>query len=96
MGHVARLLLVGRATECIGRLALLCGALLHIKVGEPFFMSISLTERNLLEEHLGQGREDMIALVFSILSTSRFSQCNWPSLTLFLSFLSSSLSSHMP
>jgi hypothetical protein len=30
-------------------LALLCGALLHINVGEPFFMSISLTERHWFE-----------------------------------------------
>jgi hypothetical protein len=49
MGHFARLQLVGRATYYIGWLALFCGALVHMNVGRPFFMSISLTQRNLFE-----------------------------------------------
>jgi hypothetical protein len=49
MGHFARLQLVGRATYYIGWLALLCGALAHMNVGRPFFIAISLSQRNLFE-----------------------------------------------
>src|SRR6516165_10366465 len=36
----------------------------------------NITERSLLEGHLGQTRDDEIMLVFSISFTSRLSQCN--------------------
>jgi hypothetical protein len=48
-GHFARLRLVGRATYYMGWLTLFSGALVHMNVGRPFFMTISLTQRNLFE-----------------------------------------------
>jgi len=49
MGHLARLQLVGRVTYYLGWIALLCGGLAHLGVGQAMFMSVSLTKRNLFE-----------------------------------------------
>ena len=49
MGHIARLLLVGRATYYLGWVALLCGALAHLNIGARLFAAMNLSQRNLLE-----------------------------------------------
>ena len=49
MGHIARLLLVGRATYYLGWVAFLCGGLAHLNIGAKLFAAMSLSQRNLLE-----------------------------------------------
>ena len=49
MGHLARLLLVGRATYYLGWIALLCGGLAHLKIAPRLFLAMNLSQRNLLE-----------------------------------------------
>jgi hypothetical protein len=49
MGHLARLLLVGRATYYLGWVAFLCGGLAHANVGMRLFLAMNLSQRNLLE-----------------------------------------------
>lgn len=49
MDRSARLHLVGRITYYVGWVTLLCGGLWQVNIGRAFFMSISLTKRNLFE-----------------------------------------------
>lgn len=49
MGHNARLQLVGRITYYLGWITLICGGLLHLKIGQSLFLAMSLTKRNLFE-----------------------------------------------
>jgi len=49
MSHLARLQLVGRVSYYLGWLALICGGLFHLKIGQPLFLALSLTKRNLFE-----------------------------------------------
>ena len=49
MNHLARLQLVGRVTYYLGWLALICGGLFHLRIGQSLFLSLSLTKRNLFE-----------------------------------------------
>ncbi len=49
MGHFARLQLVGRLSYYLGWIALVCGALVHLKIGQTIFLALSLTKRNLIE-----------------------------------------------
>jgi hypothetical protein len=49
MGHSICLHCIGKVTYYIGWLALLCGALTHIHIATNFFLSVRLTQRNLLE-----------------------------------------------
>jgi len=49
MNHLARLQLVGRVTYYLGWLALICGGLFHLKIGQSLFLALNLTKRNLFE-----------------------------------------------
>jgi hypothetical protein len=49
MGHLARLRLVGRITYYLGWIALVCGASVHLRIGQAMFAAVSLTKRNLFE-----------------------------------------------
>jgi hypothetical protein len=49
MGHFARLQLVGRVSYYLGWIALLCGGLVHLNIGKPLFMVLSVNKRNLFE-----------------------------------------------
>jgi len=49
MGHFARLQLVGRITYYLGWIALLSGAIVHMNIARPLFLSLSLSQRNLFE-----------------------------------------------
>lgn len=49
MGHLARLQLVGRVTYYVGWISLLCGGLVHLRIGQAMFMALNLTKRNLFE-----------------------------------------------
>lgn len=49
MGHFARLQLVGKVTYYLGWISLICGALVHLRIGTAVFTAISLTKRNLFE-----------------------------------------------
>lgn len=49
MGHLARLQLVGRVTYYLGWISLICGGLVHLRIGQAMFMALSLTKRNLFE-----------------------------------------------
>lgn len=49
MDHSARLQLVGRITYYVGWLALLCGGLVQLKIGQGMFLAMSLSKRNLFE-----------------------------------------------
>jgi hypothetical protein len=49
MDRSARLHLIGRITYYVGWIALFCGGLLQLNIAKAFFLSISLTKRNMLE-----------------------------------------------
>ena len=49
MNHLARLQLVGRVTYYLGWIAMICGGLVHLKIGQSLFLALSLTKRNLFE-----------------------------------------------
>jgi hypothetical protein len=49
MGHFTRLQLVGRVTYYLGWITLLLGGLVHLNIGRPLFLALSLTKRNLFE-----------------------------------------------
>jgi len=49
MGHLDRLLLVGRVSYYVGWIALLCGGLFHYHIANGLFMRMGLTQRNLFE-----------------------------------------------
>jgi hypothetical protein len=49
MNHLARLQLVGRVTYYLGWIAMICGALVHLKIGQSLFLALSMTKRNLFE-----------------------------------------------
>lgn len=49
MGHSARLQLVGRITYYLGWVALLCGGLVQVKIGQAMFLAMSISKRNLFE-----------------------------------------------
>jgi hypothetical protein len=49
MGRLSRLQLVGRVTYYVGWVALVCGGLVHVNVAKPLFLSMNLSQRNLLE-----------------------------------------------
>jgi hypothetical protein len=49
MGHLARMQMVGRVTYYVGWIALVCGGLVHLRIGQTMFLALSLTKRNLFE-----------------------------------------------
>jgi len=49
MGHLARLQLVGKVTYYLGWISLLCGGLVHLRIGQSMFLALDLTKRNLFE-----------------------------------------------
>jgi hypothetical protein len=49
MDRAARLHLIGRITYYVGWIALFCGGLLQLNIAKAFFLSVSLTKRNLFE-----------------------------------------------
>lgn len=49
MNHFARLHLVGRITYYLGWISLVCGGLVHLRIGQAMFLSLDLTKRNLFE-----------------------------------------------
>jgi hypothetical protein len=49
MGHFVRLHLIGRVMYYVGWVALLCGGLDHLHIASSLFLSLQLTQRNLLE-----------------------------------------------
>jgi hypothetical protein len=49
MGHLARLVLVGRVTYYLGWIALLLGGVTHFNIATRQFVAMGLSQRNLLE-----------------------------------------------
>jgi hypothetical protein len=49
MGHLVRMQVVSRISYYLGWIALGCGALVHLKIGQALFLALSMTKRNLFE-----------------------------------------------
>jgi hypothetical protein len=49
MNHTGRLQLMGRVTYYLGWIALVCGALVHLKIVTAIFTAVDLSKRNLFE-----------------------------------------------
>jgi hypothetical protein len=49
MGHLVRMQVVSRISYYLGWIAVGCGALVHLRIGEALFLALSMTKRNLFE-----------------------------------------------